>query len=163
MRKPCRYVFTKILAKEGMKEGSSESPICTYTLENIVFHVKNGNGNEICTKLRLGNGIFLPIPSPIRTVVIVTLSDLFIIVFQCVSIATDSSTSEIRKTCATLLRKLIVESSTYFPNLENHKLYSLWYFRIPIMTTRLNTTDDWQSRLVIGTMHSLYNAVLAQF
>ena len=49
---------------------------------------------------------FTPHPSPFRTLAIVTLSALFIIVVvtavECVvSIATDSSTSEIRRTRAT--------------------------------------------------------------
>ena len=89
-----------------MKEGSSESlTIHTYTLENIVFHVKMGMEVRFAQNYGWEMG-FTPHPLPLsRTLVIVTLSTLFIIavVTGASIIATDCCTCEIRKdTCRRL-------------------------------------------------------------
>lgn len=133
-----------------MKEGSSESlTIYTYTLENIVFHVKTGNGSEICSKLWLGNEIYSPSPPPQQDS---CHFNIVYFVYNCGGNGCFNNSNRLlhvwnsKRHVQTFIRKLTVQPTTYFPDLENHKLYH-------VIDTFCFNCNSWSlpSNLVITT------------
>ena len=144
-----------------MKEGSSESlAVYTYTLQKMLFSMLK-MGMEVRFAQNYGWEMrFTPHPLPLsRTLAIVTLPAYF--VYNCGGNGCFNNSNRLlhvwnsKRHVQTFIRKLTVQPTTYFPDLENHKLYH-------VIDTFCFNCNSWSlpSNLVITTSITCSDHVL---